>query len=45
MQGNGQPRSAWFAIGSGHSGDQGRDNKMPSNVLDMAHFAEGAVHK
>jgi polyisoprenoid-binding protein YceI len=28
------------AAGSGNSGDQGRDKKMNSDVLDVAHFAE-----
>ncbi|MFZ1085131.1 MAG: YceI family protein, partial [Terracidiphilus sp.] len=28
------------AAGSGNSGDQGRDKKMNSDVLDVAHFSE-----
>jgi polyisoprenoid-binding protein YceI len=28
------------AAGSGNSGDQGRDKKMNSDVLDVAHYAE-----
>jgi polyisoprenoid-binding protein YceI len=32
--------SVVVAAGSGDSGDQGRDKKMKSDVLDIAHFAE-----
>jgi len=32
--------SVVVAAGSGNSGDQGRDKKMNSDVLDVAHFAE-----
>lgn len=32
--------SVIVAAGSGNSGDQGRDKKMNSDVLDVAHFAE-----
>jgi polyisoprenoid-binding protein YceI len=32
--------SVVVAAGSGDSGDQGRDKKMKSDVLDVAHFAE-----
>jgi polyisoprenoid-binding protein YceI len=32
--------SVVVAAGSGNSGDQGRDKKMNSGVLDVAHFAE-----
>lgn len=34
--------SVVVAAGSGNSGDQGRDKKMNSDVLDVAHFAEVA---
>jgi len=32
--------SVVVAAGSGNSGDQGRDKKMNTDVLDVAHFAE-----
>ena len=32
--------SVIVAAGSGNSGDQGRDKKMNSDVLDVAHFAD-----
>jgi polyisoprenoid-binding protein YceI len=32
--------SVVVAAGSGNSGDQGRDKKMNSDVLDVAHYAE-----
>jgi polyisoprenoid-binding protein YceI len=32
--------SVVVAAGSGNSGDQGRDKKMNSDVLDVAHFAD-----
>ena len=32
--------SVIVAAGTGNSGDQGRDKKMNSDVLDVAHFAE-----
>lgn len=32
--------SVVVAAGSGNSGDQGRDNKMKTDVLDVAHFAD-----
>ena len=32
--------SVIVAAGSGNSGDQGRDKKMNTDVLDVAHFAE-----